>query len=69
METSDGSDMVAEVKIAELMVGCLDSSSFPRKDNFPSKIRQAMDLKFRHKRVTLPEAFFCSLRILRPISF
>ena len=31
--------MVAEVKIAELMVRCLDSSSFPRKDNFLSKIR------------------------------
>ena len=69
METLDGSDIAAEVKMAELIVGLSEASSFPRKDNFLSRMRQDMDLKFRHSHITLPEVFFCNLRILRPISF
>ena len=64
-----GSTIACAVNRVELMVELSALSSLPRKVSFLIRMRQAIDGRFRHNRTTLPEVFFCTFRILRPISY
>ena len=60
-----GSTITCAVNRVELIVDLSALSSLPRKVSFLIRMQQAID----HNRTTLPEVFFCTFRILRPISY